>query len=62
MPHPRKGPAASTVMMLILNVQGHEDVAIRTLGGRGRFLGLDGWEWSVTLAGSALIGLVIWLV
>jgi SRSO17 transposase len=30
--------------------------------GAGRFLGLDGWEWSVTLAGSALIGLVIWLV
>jgi hypothetical protein len=28
----------------------------------GRFFGLDALEWSVTLIGSALLGLAAWLV
>jgi hypothetical protein len=27
-----------------------------------RFLGLDGYEWFVTLAGSALVGLAVWVM
>jgi hypothetical protein len=28
----------------------------------GRFFGLDALEWSVTLVGSAFVGLAVWLV
>jgi hypothetical protein len=27
-----------------------------------RFLGLDAYEWFVTIAGSALIGLAVWMM
>jgi hypothetical protein len=28
----------------------------------GRFLGLDAYEWFVTVLGSALIGLALWMM
>jgi hypothetical protein len=27
-----------------------------------RFLGLDGYEWFVTIAGTVMIGLAVWMV
>jgi hypothetical protein len=50
-------------MVMMLNPQGGMKMSRFALSAaESRFLGLDSREWSVTLAGSVLIGLVVWLV
>jgi hypothetical protein len=50
-------------MLMMLNPQGAIKMSrFAFSAAEGRIFGLDVLEWSVTLMGSALIGLVVWLV